>query len=141
MHHQTGGFVDHQQIGVFKHHVQRHGLGHEGLGLLGRPQFHVQLITRRDAGRRLALRHAPHFHRAIGHELLQVGAGELGDQLGQRAVDAPAVHADRHRANALFHLQRPFVGARCHVLGRVCWQTVRLTPRRYTLRFQSVVPL
>ncbi len=87
VHHQSGGFPDHQQVLVFVHHVQCHGLRHEGLGLLGRPQLDRQPVAGGDAGRGFGQRQAGAHHRAVGHELLQVGARELGNELCQCAVD------------------------------------------------------
>lgn len=109
VHHQAGRLVDHQQMRVFVQHDQRHGLGHESHGLRRGPQLHLQDLPHVHPRSGLDHRPAGHLHRGIGHQLLQVRAGELRDQLRQRLVDAPAVHVGWHLAGAGFGLAGPVV--------------------------------
>ncbi|EWS63955.1 hypothetical protein Y695_02804 [Hydrogenophaga sp. T4] len=111
MHHEPGGFVDHKQVRIFKNHVQRHRLGHKRHGLLGGAQFHLQQMPHLDAGRGLVHRSPQQPHGTIGHELLQVGTREFGDQAGQRTVDPPAMHLDRDFATTGLGFQQGIVAA------------------------------
>ena len=48
MHHQTCRFIDDQQVGVFKHHVQDHVFRLEGLALRRWPEFNLHAIASLD---------------------------------------------------------------------------------------------
>ena len=95
--HQACGLVDDQQVLVFVHHRQGHGLRHEGHGLGRGPQLHRAGVAGAHLGGRLGAGAPAQCHRAIGHELLQPGARETLHQGHQSAVQAPAVHLCRHK--------------------------------------------
>ncbi len=107
MHDQPCRFVEHQQMLVFEDHVQRHGLGHKGHGLLCRTQLHPSRSptwTLTEAFRGTA---PSQQHRAIGHQLLQVRAGKLRDQGRQRTINSLAMHSHGNVVAPRLHLEQP----------------------------------
>ena len=126
VHHQTGRLVDDEQVIIFIDHLQIHGFGLEGHRLLGGAHFHAQLVTHRHFGRRLGQHLAIERDRAIGQQLLQIAARELGYAQRQHLVGALAMvfsggdqlaPLDFRTANRVFSRFIPagFSGV-CHVL-------------------------
>ena len=72
------------------------GFGPERLALRGGPQFDRERCAGAHAVRGPGRGAAVDGHRAIGHQLLQVTARELGHQVGQGAVQALAMQRLRH---------------------------------------------
>ena len=74
MHHETGGFVDHEQMRVSINHIQQHGLCLEGLALRGWTQLDQTRIRDPDLMRCLD-KHLPvDLDTASLNELLQIVA-------------------------------------------------------------------
>jgi len=106
MHDEPGGLVDHQQMLVFMHHIDRYRLGVECLALLGGAHLHPQQITGAYLVRGLDADAAIELHGPLLQQLLQVTARELGHQQGKRLVQAQPVLADRDGEVALLALRR-----------------------------------
>lgn len=88
---QAGRLVDDAQVLVLVHGVQRHGFRAECLALGRGPQFDRKHVAGLDARRRLGCRTAVDQHPALAQQLLEIAAGELGHQLGQRLVEPDPV--------------------------------------------------
>ena len=86
MHDQTGWLVNDEQMRVRMHDVKRHALGHKRARLGRWAQFDLQGISCAHTLRGLAHHSAIEQDRAIGHQLLQITARELGDGIRQDPV-------------------------------------------------------
>ncbi len=115
---QTGGFVHHQQMLIFKHHVEGHGLGFEGLALRRGAHGHGELVAQFDFGCGLLHSLAIELHRALAQQLLQVAAGKFGHQLGQGFVKPAGVQIHGHLQLAHFNGVGFFVARVCPVIGQ-----------------------
>ena len=133
MNHEPGGFVDHQQIIVFMHHVQRHGLRHKGHGLLGGSQLNANVVSHRHPGRSLSRKGFAPSDCATVHQLLQVGTGEFGHGGRKRSVQAPTVHGRRYLELANVHRGQGFVRL---TIGLMVARFF-VNPRRYNLDCQN----
>ena len=100
MHDQTCGLVHHQQVLVFVHHINRHGLGPEGLALERGPHFQHHLVAGLDPRGGFESGLAIQADQPLGQQLLQIAAGELRNQLHQRAVQPLCVLARAHLQGA-----------------------------------------
>ena len=100
MHDQPCRLVDHTKVLVLEYHAQVHRLGRKGQRLRCGAQFDPERLPRAHPHRRLANRLPLQLHCAIGQQLLQIAARELGDMPGQRAVEPVimVLRADQHIA-------------------------------------------
>ena len=102
VHHEARGFVDHQQVFVLKHDVQRHRFRLECLALRRGAQFNAAFVPCAHLRGRLGGHHTIHGDGTRLDQLLQVTAGKLGHTCGQRLVQACAVLGDVHTPVAQF---------------------------------------
>ena len=96
VHDQPCRFVDHQQIRVFKHDIQRHGFRLECLALRRGPQLNDELIPGFDLGGCFGHGAAVELHHPGLDQLLQIAARELGHNVRQSTVKTACVTPGGH---------------------------------------------
>jgi hypothetical protein len=84
----AGGLVDDDQVGVFEQHDERYRLG-GGQGRRRR-RHDQQVVAGQRLGRGVVDHHPIAAERALGHQGLQPGAGEVRPRGRQRLVQPPA---------------------------------------------------
>ena len=141
MHHQSGRLSDDQQVFVLIGHVQRDGLGHEGLRLQGRPQFGREQLAHGDLARGLDQRVSGTGNRTAGDQLLEVRSRKLGNQRRQHLVQTLAVPLSGHGTHPRLGIGQ----SRILCIDLVFWRFLSCHTRRvgrYNFRWQeSIFPL
>ena len=92
---EAGGFVQHNHAVVFKHNIQRHGLGREGGGFVAVLDVHFQGFAA-DESLFGAGNLAVEQHVAVFNPSAQAAAGIIGQQFGQRGIESLAGQIGGH---------------------------------------------